>query len=117
MKFGEALAETLKLKFTEDVLTAALQQFHLVQARVTEGKTAPLEENMTLVEVNRLRSMRETASGRTEIAFLELRNLLGMKPEEPIRLRGDFENLVAPLPGLADATAWPLPEASNATFV
>ena len=105
MKFGEALAETLKLKFAEDVLSTALQQFRLVQARVTEGKTAPLEENMTLVEVNRLRSIRETASGRSEIAFLELRNMLGMKPEEPIRLRGDFDNLVAPLPILADATA------------
>ena len=105
MKFGEALAETLKLKFAEDVQSTALQQFRLVQARVTEGKTAPLEENMTLVEVNRLRSIRETASGRSEIAFLELRNMLGMKPEEPIRLRGDFDNLVAPLPILADATA------------
>lgn len=105
MKFGESLAATLKLKFTEDSLATALQGFRLVQARVTEGKIAPLEENMTLVEVNRLRSMRETAVGKTEIAFLELRNLLGMKPEEPTRLRGDFDNLVTPLPILADTTA------------
>ena len=104
-KFGEALAETLKLKFADGILATALQQFRLVQAQVTEGKTAPLEENMTLVEVNRLRSMRETVNGRTEIAFLELRNMLGMKPEEPIRLRGDFDNLVVPLPILADTTA------------
>ncbi|MDQ3491342.1 MAG: TolC family protein, partial [Acidobacteriota bacterium] len=104
MKFGEALAATLKLKFAEDVLETALEQFRLVQARVTEGKTAPLEENMTLVEVNRLRSIRETQAGNTEIAFLELRNLLGMKPEQPLRLRGDFGNL-APLPILAAATA------------
>ena len=105
MKFGEALADTLKLKFTEDVIESALQEFRLVQARVTEGKTAPLEENITLVEVNRLRSTRETAAGRTEIAFLELRNMLGMKPEEPMRIRGDFDNLVVPLPILADTTA------------
>lgn len=105
LKFGESLAATLKLKFTEDVLETALKAFRLVQARVIDGKIAPLEESMTLVEVNRLRSMRETATGRTEIAFLELRNLLGMKPEEPMRLRGDFDNLVAPLPSLADATA------------
>ncbi|MEP6847727.1 MAG: TolC family protein [Acidobacteriota bacterium] len=104
MKFGEALAETFKLKFTEDVLAAALQQYSLVQARVIEGKTAPLEENMTLVEVNRLRAARETASGKIEIAFFELRNMLGMKPEEPMRLRGDFDDLVTPLPILADAT-------------
>lgn len=105
MKFGEALAATLKLKFAEEMLETALDQFRLVQARVAEGKTAPLEGNMTLVEVNRLRSIRETQAGNTEIAFLELRNLLGMKPEQPLRLRGDFDNLVAPLPILAAATA------------
>lgn len=105
MKFGESLAATLKLKFAEDILASALQQYRLVQARVTEGKIAPLEENMTLVEVNRLRSIRETQAGNNEIAFLELRNLLGMKPEEQIRLRGDLDNLVTPLPILADTTA------------
>lgn len=105
-KFGEALAQTLKLKLIEDLLESALQGFRLVQARVTEGKTAPLEENMTLVEVNRLRSMRETETGRTEIAFLELRNLLGMKPEEPLRLRGDFKDLLTPLQSpLGESTA------------
>lgn len=105
-KFGEALAQTLKLKLVEDLLESALQGFRLVQARVTEGKTAPLEENMTLVEVNRLRSMREIEAGKTEIAFLELRNLLGMKPEEPLRLRGDFQDLLALLlPLLAESTA------------
>jgi len=104
-KFGESLAQTLKLKLIEDLLESALQGFRLVQARVTEGKTAPLEENMTLVEVNRLRSMREIEAGKTEIAFLELRNLLGMKPEEPLRLRGDFKDLLAPLPPLSEATA------------
>jgi len=104
IKFGEALAATLKLKFTEDTVETALQAYRLIHARVTEGKIAPLEENMTLVELNRLRSVRETVNGKTEIVFLELRDLLGMKPEEPIRLRGDFDNLVSPLPILAVAT-------------
>lgn len=103
-KFGEALVNTLKLKLVEDLLETALQGFRLVQARVAEGKTAPLEENMTLVEVNRLRSTRETEAGKTEISFLELRNLLGMKPEEPLRLRGDFKDSLVPLPPLAEAT-------------
>ena len=103
-KFGEALANTLKLKLVEDLLETALSGFRLVQARVTEGKTAPLEENITLVEVNRLRSIRETETGKTEIVFLELRNLLGMKPEDPLCLRGDFKDLLAPLPPLAETT-------------
>lgn len=104
LKFGEALAQTLKLKLTEELLDAALQGLRLVEARVTEGKIAPLEENMTQVEVNRLRSFRETEEGKTRIALLELRNLLGMKPEEPLRISGDFENLIEPLPSLVDAT-------------
>ncbi len=103
-KFGEALAQAFKLKLTEDLLETALNGFRLVQARVVEGRTPPLEENMTLVEVNRLRSMREIVAGKTEIAFLELRNLLGMKPEEPLRLRGDFKDLLASLPTLGEAT-------------
>ena len=104
LKFGEALGQTLKLKLIEDLLKSVLQGFRLVQARVVEGKTAPLEENMTLVEVNRLRSRRELEAGQTEIKLLELRNLLGLKPEEPLRLRGDFKDLLAPLPTLAEAT-------------
>ncbi len=109
-KFGEALAQTLKLKLVEDLLEAAVGGYRLVQARVVEGKTAPLEENMTLVEVNRLRSVREIEAGKTEIAFLELRNLLGMKPEEPLRLRGDFKDLLAPLPPVFEATQQALRE-------
>ncbi|MEP6703226.1 MAG: TolC family protein [Acidobacteriota bacterium] len=105
LKFGDGLATTFKLRFTEDTLETALEAYRLVQARVAEGKIAPLEENMTLVEVNRLRSIREIAAGKTEIEFLDLRNLLGMNPEEPIRIRGEFTNLINPLPMLADAAA------------
>ena len=89
-KFGEALAHTLRLKLTNELLDTAQQGYQLVKARVEEGKTAPLEQNMTLVEVNRLLSQRESDAGKVEIAMLELRNLLGMKPEEPLGLRGDF---------------------------
>lgn len=104
-KFSEALAQTLKLKLTDELLNSAQQGYELVKARVVEGKTAPLEQNMTLVEVNRLRSMRESDAGKTEVAMLELRNMLGMKPEEPLRLRGDFDNMIEPLPSLAEETA------------
>ncbi|MEO8649835.1 MAG: TolC family protein [Acidobacteriota bacterium] len=94
-KFGEALAQTLKLSVIDKLLESALEGFRLVQSRVTEGKIAPLDEGMTAVEVNRLRSLRETELGRTEIAFLELRNLLGMQPEAPLRLKGNFDDLIA----------------------
>ena len=103
-KFGIALAEMLKLGFTEDLLASTDRGFRLVAAKVKEGRTPPLEENMVLVEVNRIRSVRETSEGKVEIALLDLRNIIGMKPEEPLRLRGDFDHLIEPLPALAIAT-------------
>lgn len=91
-KFGEALGELLKLGFTEDLLLTTDEGYQLVAARVTEGRTAPLEQNMVLVELNRIRSIRESNQGKVEVALLELRNLMGMGPEEPLRLRGDLDH-------------------------
>lgn len=104
-KFGEALAAIKKLEIVEKTLTAARQGNELVAARVSDGKIAPLEGNIFLVEVNRLQSLRETAEGKVEIAMFELRNLIGMKPEEPLRLRGDFNDLIATLPPVVTLTA------------
>ena len=104
-RFGEALAEILKLGVTEDLLGNSQRGYRLVVARVLEGRTAPLEQNQVLVEVNRLRSMREAGRGKVEVALLELRNLMGANPSEPLKLRGDFDGLIDPLPALADATA------------
>lgn len=109
-KFGEALAEILKLGFAEELLTVSRRGYRLTVARVVEGRTAPLEQNMVLVEVNRLRSMREAAEGRVEVALLELRNMMGRGPEEQLRLRGDFLNLIEPLPPLEETTRRALAE-------
>jgi cobalt-zinc-cadmium efflux system outer membrane protein len=103
-KFGEALAEIVKLGVTEELLANSRKGYRLVVARVLEGRTAPLEQNEVLVEVNRLRSVRERGRGRVEVALLELRNLLGAEPSEPLKLRGDFEGLIDPLPA-PDAAA------------
>ena len=97
-KFGMTLALVLKLSFVEETLTVTTQNYRLVAARVNEGKTAPLEQNMEAVELNRIRAMREVSEGQTEIALLELKNVVGMPPDLPLRLRGDFADLLDPLP-------------------
>ena len=103
-KFGDALAAILKLGFVEDMLTSTRRASRLVAQRVEEGRSAPLEEKVFLVEVNRLRSMREMSKGRAELAMLELRNLMGMNPENPLLLRGNFTDRVSAPPPLAAAT-------------
>ena len=103
-KFGEGLAAALKLKFTEDILDTAKENFELVASKVSEGRTPPLEQNMEAVELNRMRAERETAEGSVEMRMFELRNLIGMTPEEPIKLRGDFAVLLKPVPPREIAT-------------
>ena len=102
-KFGQSLAEVLRLGIAEDLLANSRRGYRLVEARVGEGRSAPLEQNMVLVEVNRLRSIRETNEGKVEIALLELRNLIGMPSDEPLRLRGEFNNLITTLKPIAEA--------------
>ena len=97
-KFGEALAAIFKLKFTEDILVTAEQNVQLVSARVTEGRTPPLEESQEFVELNRIRAVRERSEGAGEIRLFELRNLVGMGPEEPLVLKGDLNTLSRTLP-------------------
>jgi len=97
-KFGEALAAATKLKFADDVIDMEKVMFELVAARVTEGRTPPLEQNMESVELNRMRAERETAEGVVEMRMFELRNLVGMNPDEPLRLRGDFAALLGIIP-------------------
>jgi len=46
--------------------------------------------------------MRETADGKVEVAFLELRSLIGMPPEQPLSLRG---RLIDQLQPVGEATA------------
>src|SRR6267378_3934695 len=104
MKFGETLAQSLKLSPTDERVESNQQSFNLVAARVLEGATPPLEQNMVLVELNRLRSQRESAEGKLETLILELKNLIGMQPQEPLRLRGDFDHLVDQLPSVVEAT-------------
>jgi cobalt-zinc-cadmium efflux system outer membrane protein len=103
-KFGETIALALKLEFIEDTLALATQNYNLVVARVEEGKNAPLEQGMESVELNRIRAMRETSEGKVEISLLELKNLVGLAPEEILTLRGGFEDLLEPLPPQEMAT-------------
>lgn len=104
-KFGEALAAILKLRFTEEILMTARRNYDLVAAQVEEGRRAPLEQNIEVVELNRIRAMREDAEAAAELAMLELRNLMGLEPDAGMRLRGTLETVPDGLPLRSDAVS------------
>src|SRR5438874_3813298 len=98
MKAGELLAARRSLAVTDDLLDVNREALRLVQNRVRQGATPALEENLMLVEVNRLDATRQMLASRVEIASLQLKALAGMAPDAPLALRGDLASAMSPRP-------------------
>ena len=98
MKYAEVIASARNLRFTEALLTLTRDSHRLVQARVERGKSAPLEQNLVFVELNRVDATRINFEGKTEVALLELKKTIGMQPGEPLKLRGEFYTNRQPSP-------------------
>jgi cobalt-zinc-cadmium efflux system outer membrane protein len=96
--YVEALAALRELETTEKLNNLDLQTTRFVQVRVNEGETAPIELNLLRVEVDRLRSRRALIEGRLKATLLRLRNLAGIPPAEPLRLREDLLSPALPAP-------------------
>ncbi len=89
-KYAEAVAAARNLKFSEELLDLLRNSHQLIRARVELGKSAPLEQNLVWVEVNKADALRIGFESKAEVALLELKKVIGMPPEEVLRLRGDF---------------------------
>src|SRR2546429_4098045 len=96
MKAGELLAVRRGLAVTDDLLSVNRDALRLVRNRVREGATPALEENLMLVEVNRLDALRQLLASRLDITSLQLKALAGMAPDAPLALRGDLAPSGAP---------------------
>jgi cobalt-zinc-cadmium efflux system outer membrane protein len=91
VRYAEAIAATRNLKFTEDLLDLTRNSHQLIRARVELGKSAPLDQNLVWVELNKTEVMRIGFESKAEVAMLELKKVVGMSPEETLRLRGEFD--------------------------
>lgn len=94
--YGEALAALRELQITEKLNNLDIETARFVQVRVSEGETAPIDLNLLRVEVDRLRSRRALSEGRVQAALIKLKNLIGMSPDDPLRLREDFAAVSLP---------------------
>lgn len=91
IRFGEALAAIRNLVFVEQLLQVNQDFLKLMEDRVHQGATPPLDADETRVEVNRIETMRIDEQAKVEIAFLALKEAVGIEPEEPIRLKGALD--------------------------
>lgn len=92
--YAESLAAVRELEITEGLNNLDVQTARIVEARVTEGESAPIELNLLRAEVDRLKSRRALIEGRLQALLLRLKFLAGVPADEPLRLR---EDLIAPV--------------------
>ncbi len=90
LKFSVVLAAKRNLRLTDDLLALTRDLLRLVNARVEEGKSAPLEANLLAVELSRIEAMRIGVESQLEVAIFDLRKTVGVNPDEPLELVGDF---------------------------
>lgn len=96
--YAEALSSLRELEITEGLNELDLQTARIIQTRVNEGETAPIELNLLRVEVDRLRSRRALLEGRLQASILRLKSLTDIPLGEPLRLREDLAAPVLPSP-------------------
>ncbi len=103
--YAEAMAALRELEITENLNNLDVQTVRVVEIRVTEGDSAPIELKLLRVEVERLKARRALVEGRLEAALLRLKNLAGIAPDESLLLGEDLSSpgLPDPPPSLATA--------------
>jgi cobalt-zinc-cadmium efflux system outer membrane protein len=94
-KVGEVLASARNLQVAEDLLAVNRQALDLTQTRADKGAVPPLDADLLRVEVNRIDARRVELEARLGVSMLELKSLVGMKPEEDLRLKGSLEGVFA----------------------
>jgi outer membrane protein, heavy metal efflux system len=98
MKYADAIAAARNLRFTEELLDLTRNSHRLIRARVELGKSAPLDQNLAWVELNKVDALRIGFESKAEIAMLELKKVAGLPPEETLRLRDEFDLALQPPP-------------------
>jgi outer membrane protein, heavy metal efflux system len=96
--YAEAMASLRELEITENLNNLDVQTARIVEVRVTEGESSPLESNLLRVEVDRLKARRALIEGRLQAAMLRLKTLAGISASESLRLGEDLVALGVPEP-------------------
>lgn len=92
--YADALAALREIEVIQNLNGVDVETVRIVEARVNEGDSAPLELNLMRVEVDRLRARSALVEGRLQSMMLRLKQLAGIPAGDALRLR---EGLGSPL--------------------
>jgi cobalt-zinc-cadmium efflux system outer membrane protein len=112
MKAADVLGARRDLEVTDDLVRINREALHLVGERLRRGASTPLEENLLLVEANRLEANRRMVESRVEVFTLQLKALTAWPAEGPLTLTGDL-GAPPPAPDRAMAIAQALARRSD----
>jgi len=93
-RFGAVLVAVRDLGVLEGLLEAVGGQHDLLHSRVEEGASPPLDRDLVAVEWRRLDADRLLQLSRAERAMYQLKQVLGLPPNDALRLREALEDLV-----------------------
>jgi cobalt-zinc-cadmium efflux system outer membrane protein len=93
-RYGDLLANVRDLAFLDELASVTRRQLRLLEARVDEGASPPLERNVIDLELRRLESDRFLQVGRTEAALFALKRVLGMKADANLMVRDTLDVVV-----------------------
>jgi cobalt-zinc-cadmium efflux system outer membrane protein len=88
--YADALAGVRELEITDGLHGIDVQTARIIEVRVGEGESAPIELNLLQNEIDRLRSRRAVVEGRLQASLLRLKSLGGIPADEPLRLKEDL---------------------------
>jgi outer membrane protein, heavy metal efflux system len=94
LAYIETLAALREMEVTQNLYSLDVETARVVEARVEEGDASPLELNLLRAEVDRLQARRALIEGRLQSSAARLKQLVGIAPDEQLKLR---EALMAPL--------------------
>ena len=101
--YAEVLAAIRELEITDNLTDLDQQTARVVEVRVTEGDSAPIELNLLRSEVDRLKARRALVEGRLQSSLLRLKSLAGIAPADPLRLAENLEDQTLPEPSSVEA--------------
>lgn len=116
MKAGEVLAARRNVATTRELLDANRKAVDIVSARVREGAAPPIDENLQLVETNRLATNETVLVSRLTVLLLQLKALAGLPVDSDVELGGDLA-AAATLPEPAGAVQRAIQERGDALIV
>lgn len=87
--FYRALAAERRLSVARDALVLTDRLIAAVRTQLAEGEVSTLEANLAEIEAGRARGRVLTARREETSASLELKQILGLMPDRPIRLAAD----------------------------